>query len=448
MLKNLQKIFIILIIFFLFLGNAKAATLSFREGGTGSYVNSLTYATRIRSYSYNSDTNKNYANEPYINIYSYDSMLISFPEFLGNNPTTQIPIGSTISSAKFYIDKCWYDGWNTDGVRLYKNTSEWKESTVTYNTRPSVSSTYQRQDIYYSLGWKNWTVTADAQYFADHPDENFGWWMYYAGSHTFGIYSDDYSNTSYRPYLSVTYTPPELPADMGYEDSLTGYWKFDETTDYIVDYARNYNNGGIYGASNNAGPSRVTGYNGTGFEFSTNYQYLGTGGLWHWDNGGVDGNTIQLWIKPYIQSLSGITTLVKLSDTLSLYLEDGKLFGMGNALSADEWVNIAVTYADNLLKLYINGEFIGSTSADPDWDDWDYVKIGGAGNNDSTTFAGIMDEVSIYERALADSEVLNVFYYGVGMESYIPEPLTVMLLSISGIGILFKSLIRKISGTD
>lgn len=128
----------------------------------------------------------------------------------------QIPEGSTITSATLTIVKVSSDGFSGSGT-LYKVTSAWTENTITWGNKPGYSSAsgdYRSFTYGYSANRIiNLNVTSVVQGWADAPSTNYGW-MFTAiqsmGSSS-AFASDDYSNSAFRPKLSVTFTAPEPP---------------------------------------------------------------------------------------------------------------------------------------------------------------------------------------------------------------------------------------------
>lgn len=457
--------------------NIFADTLTFKYGTIGSgYGDGAFEDTIITPYS--SEANYNYGSlGDYIGNTresgSYKrKTLMKFSNLFGN-ASDQIPIGSTITNADFYVYKA-SSTFNSDyGLSIYRVTTRWYEGNKSGQT---VSNEYEgvtwtnfsnrvpgqpyidTNDVvnYNEVNYKSHyritrPSTDSVSYWSEHPDENFGWIFY----NTYISGKNDYDldwhgkGSNYKPYLTVTYTKPVLPENNGYDESLKGYWKFEGDQDYIIDsaamddgitYRANY--GAIYGYTN-AGVGKTEGKFGSAFSFDHNDEYLSTGGSWEWDDGGVEGNTVEAWIKPTSAGLVGTRTIIALSATDKLMLINGKLNGIGEiSLTADEWAHVAAVYSDDLLKLYVNGELIGQTAASSTWNDWDYVNIGGNGSNDSTSFRGAIDEVAVYDTALFESEIQSEFLYGYGngMGSSVPEPTTIVLL-LSGLVLRF--LIKK-----
>jgi hypothetical protein len=79
-----------------------------------------------------------------------------------------------------------------------------------------------------------------------------------------------------------------------------------------------------------------------------------------------------------------------------------------------EWRHIALTYRELLYELYVDGE--------PERQNWasdvslldqlDDVTLATDGTNPETRYAGLLDEITVYERALDPDEVLSIYNAG------------------------------------
>ena len=131
------------------------------------------------------------------------------------------------------------------------------------------------------------------------------------------------------------------------------------------------------------------------------------------------GMTLEAWVNPTTVSAKWRDVVYKGDD--NYYLEGTSrnasrpamggtfgglpLYGTG-ALTKNKWAYLAATYDGATLRLYVNGVQVASraqtgniaTSANP-------LEIGGDSIN-GQYFAGVIDEVRIYNRALSASEVL------------------------------------------
>jgi hypothetical protein len=141
------------------------------------------------------------------------------------------------------------------------------------------------------------------------------------------------------------------------------------------------------------------------------------------------GMTIEAWVQP--GAMSGWETVVMKQRgagdmAYALYAHDGAPQAGGvaapagyvsaggahqairgaSALAAGEWVHLAVTYDRTTLKIYVNGALVASRPQSGQ------IAVSGAvlriGGNSSFTgefYAGLIDEVRVYNRALSLEEI-------------------------------------------
>ena len=202
-------------------------------------------------------------------------------------------------------------------------------------------------------------------------------------------------------------------------DGLAGYWTFDEGVGVIAnDVSGNLNNGSIVG-----GASYVAGKVGTNaLNFDGSSAYLDAP-----DSASLDiaGDfSIGAWVKPNAASLSGLVGIASKDGSSSrayaLILNNGKVEGYfssdgalytgdlvgATALAAGVWTHIAVTRTGATLKVFVNG-VLDATATVPTtavYNSPDSLVVGarlaGVG-----LFTGDVDDVKVYNRALADCEV-------------------------------------------
>jgi hypothetical protein len=90
---------------------------------------------------------------------------------------------------------------------------------------------------------------------------------------------------------------------------------------------------------------------------------------------------------------------------------------------AGNWYFIAGIYDGLFLKLYVDGEFIGSMSANGSMEDYGKsVCIAKFSNTDSFT-PGVIDDVRIYDHVLSETEVQTLYE----APNPVPEPATIFL---------------------
>lgn len=209
-----------------------------------------------------------------------------------------------------------------------------------------------------------------------------------------------------------------LPATAG----LVGYWSLDEVNDGMTpDASGNGLHGAVRGAMPTAGRvGNALHFDGVGDEVTIgNPAVLGfTGTI-----------SIAAWCKP--EGLSGFRNIVVHGFTLDtpgeVYLRthddryeggswDGADHGASRVVAAGDenaWVHIASVYDGTTWRLYRNAveiaqseDPVGAVEVSADW------VIGAASDEDGREFRGAIDEVRIYDRALAPDEIAALVAQG------------------------------------
>jgi hypothetical protein len=111
----------------------------------------------------------------------------------------------------------------------------------------------------------------------------------------------------------------------------------------------------------------------------------------------------------------------------TVYLPTGYAFVNGtNHVQLNTWYHIAMTYDNASLKLYVNGALDGSVAASgPIAPTAEPLRIGGAGSG-PWFFNGRVDEASLYNRALAPSEILAIYKAGTAGKCTTPTAPTII----------------------
>lgn len=138
--------------------------------------------------------------------------------FIGNSAkmsflkfdVSDIPSESTIESA-FYKNFVSFSSINNLGVGIYPCVGSWDEMSVTWNTKPSIGSEIISDSstnyVSTSIGhWRLHNISPLVQEWVDGTTTNNGIAFYYTGSSYARVYSREYSTTTNRPYLDVTYS--------------------------------------------------------------------------------------------------------------------------------------------------------------------------------------------------------------------------------------------------
>ncbi len=135
-------------------------------------------------------------------------------EFTG---LSAIPKGSTITSAnlRFYTLTT-----TNDNFQICRITGSWSESTVTWNTKPRYSGVYAQFQIA-RAGWYAVNVRTLVNEWVQGTQNNYGFLLKKTNETSTAHYprtpSSDYGTSTYRPELSVVYTPPSAvrPGSVG-----------------------------------------------------------------------------------------------------------------------------------------------------------------------------------------------------------------------------------------
>jgi len=166
--------------------------------------------------------------------------------------------GSNILSAELFLYYFDWDDNNPVGhdLTLYRITSDWDESTVTWNTRPTITDNFTSFSIVPgSYDWMIWDVTEDVQDFVNGIETNYGWQIMdenYWG--TFDIPEIEFRTKEYGdliPYLQIEIDdniPPESlfffkPLSPTTKDIINFNDRSIDVDGHIVSWWWNYGNG-------------------------------------------------------------------------------------------------------------------------------------------------------------------------------------------------------------
>jgi hypothetical protein len=146
--------------------------------------------------------------------------------------------------------------------------------------------------------------------------------------------------------------------------------------------------------------------------------------------------TISMWIKPTATSLNanstrlysllttpenfsgvaaiGVSALpsgVMVRETVLVYQGGWQRIGSSGSIPADQWTHFVITYGGGRATLYLNGERQLSAPCGLDFEEAElglgarFGLDGGLGGPHGTAYGGLMDDVSIWDRALQPSSI-------------------------------------------
>ncbi len=124
-------------------------------------------------------------------------------------------------------------------------------------------------------------------------------------------------------------------------------------------------------------------------------------------------------------------------DTLDQFRQNGS-----SLITANEWFHLTASKNGTTLRGWVNGIEISMSGGSQGSSNTSQSLQIGASRSSTLTFNGMLDEVALFDRALSDSEVLDVMVNGFG--SPIPEPNTLFLFTLS----LTIICLRKKRGTE
>lgn len=209
-----------------------------------------------------------------------------------------------------------------------------------------------------------------------------------------------------------------------------GIWRFEETDNQIIDSSRNGNNGKISNDMRNV--KRIPGKTGMALQFDLTGKKSGSvvipdmAGKYGFFKEGI---TIEAWIK-FNPSYKREMTYEIMSNTISDYGKGLRFFvtwemlalqsGDGTTewlakskpaatpIKPDIWYHVAGVYNGYVFKVYLDGELVGQTEENKTLTAGRQdLYIGSYGNGYAYGFDGIIDEVTVYDYARTDIQILN-----------------------------------------
>ena len=219
---------------------------------------------------------------------------------------------------------------------------------------------------------------------------------------------------------------PETEVSYEYEGGLIGLWRFNESSGSTAgDSSGNGNTGTLVN-----GPIWDTGELGSALKFDGTNDYVEIADSQSFDI--ESGLTIAAWINPAVAASYG--TIMSKFAHIPGYRKDIYWFLYNNKVGAslagpsgtvgkdwkpdvsiqtDTWTHLALTYDGTAMTMFKDGQNVASTNVSGD------LMLANSSSNEplcigSNTewgeyYNGIIDEVRIYNRALNEDEILNLF---------------------------------------
>ncbi|MBR9689337.1 MAG: LamG domain-containing protein, partial [Candidatus Altiarchaeota archaeon] len=232
-------------------------------------------------------------------------------------------------------------------------------------------------------------------------------------------------------YLVEFYTPKWLVSDTctaRFHDDIITYFSFDEGSGVTAEDFTSDNDGTLYGGTDASlnGPTWTTGNSGSALYFNGSGYYVNIPNKLSMNN--TDAITVSAWIKRNIPSIptQGIVSKGLLSSSprtwdVGIDVNDRIFWYIANndtnfkiiyadSVGVDVWEFITATFNGTDTSLYLNGSLI--TTAAFDWTTMQtsaYSIHVGKLRNQASYFNGSIDDVRIYDRALNDTEILQLY---------------------------------------
>lgn len=189
------------------------------------------------------------------------------------------------------------------------------------------------------------------------------------------------------------------------------------------------------------------GYSTTSVAWDGNDDYVNLGNL-----GLKNEGAISMWIKPTAAALessslrlysllttpaafAGVTSMgalpsgVSLKGTVLVYNDGWQLLAGGGTIQADRWAHLVFSYALGKCTLYLDGNPLLTATSGLDLDEAElglgarFGLDGGLGGPFGTGFGGLMDDVSVWSKALQPSSIRNLAS-GISPKDVVDSPTT------------------------
>lgn len=151
----------------------------------------------------------------------------------------------------------------------------------------------------------------------------------------------------------------------------------------------------------------------------------------------------------YFLSLNDVNDGFTVDGSAGFYSANGTSGGSavgGTAVNNGTWRQLVGVYSNGTTQIFVDGALVGtgnfghSTPASVDF------LVGGVVNSVGTAinfYRGLIDEVKVFDHALSAQEVEDL-YDATLNPSPVPEPASIVLFAIGGLGVLTRTRIRKV----
>ena len=225
-------------------------------------------------------------------------------------------------------------------------------------------------------------------------------------------------------------------------ESIVGIWLLDEGQGKeIKDTSINGNDGKIIGAE------WTDGKIGKGLEFNgaNRAEIPGSESIDDYR----DGFTYLLWVKPTANPPNQHTRVIERDwhnptimigpndfyTSIAANADQAQTNIRGGAWEMDEWSFVAITYDGNILKLFVDGEFVGEKAVGkPDEKLGSEIRLG-SWRKPGWDFTGVLDEVAVFNEPLSDDDLNHIMVNGLeeALSVTPKEKITTTWASIKGI---------------
>lgn len=227
--------------------------------------------------------------------------------------------------------------------------------------------------------------------------------------------------------IGVLLAATMLPANASISDGLVGYWSFDNCD--AQDGSGNGNNGTVHGS-----PVCTSGSSGSAYRFNGTTDYIVVPNASSFPSSAI---TTSFWINREGNTINGRwENILSKEYSFQNYAETGSSnctncvsFGLwkgssgiwsanytsSNSLAATGWIHFTFTFDNTtrVAKSYINGVLVATVNES---DSSTYVRtssnslyIGRNGSAAVYYLKGLLDEVRVYNRALSDTEIQQLY---------------------------------------